>query len=416
MTKQIINVGTGPDSYTGDNLRTAFEKVNSNFNELYSGNAVIVPTSLGNLTVGGIHGQTITGSVPNANINIVPTGTGAVVLANLLFTEGNIRLGRDYEMFVGGNTAANLGIVTTAGRGNGNVSLQIRANLATTGILINAATGKIGFNSSFGSVMRPAGIGYDANFGGSVYANEYYANADFPTGYQFTTPFGLTGISHVYQNDINGNVSLLRIAHDSTEVAKFYENNHTILSGNLVVSQYGNVFTSGFPDAFVQAFSNTNSYSQAVFQNVNHGTEASFDIILTADNGNDSAYFGDFGIGSSTYNYPGYSIIKPNDVYVLAVGSTINPASPGNLRGNLILGSTTGTVKTFVGSPEDYNIISTASTSGFEITKGNLVVANGNAPTSANAVGKSGQIAWDSDFVYVCVATNAWKRANLSSW
>jgi hypothetical protein len=30
MTRQIINIGTGPDSYTGDNLRTAFIKVNDN--------------------------------------------------------------------------------------------------------------------------------------------------------------------------------------------------------------------------------------------------------------------------------------------------------------------------------------------------------------------------------------------------
>jgi len=38
MAQQIINVGTGPDSYTGENLRSAFVKVNENFSQLYAGN------------------------------------------------------------------------------------------------------------------------------------------------------------------------------------------------------------------------------------------------------------------------------------------------------------------------------------------------------------------------------------------
>jgi hypothetical protein len=36
MTQQIINLGSGPDTQTGDSLYTAFTKVNDNFTELYS--------------------------------------------------------------------------------------------------------------------------------------------------------------------------------------------------------------------------------------------------------------------------------------------------------------------------------------------------------------------------------------------
>ena len=35
MTKQVINTGTVANDGTGDGLRTAFTKVNSNFDELY---------------------------------------------------------------------------------------------------------------------------------------------------------------------------------------------------------------------------------------------------------------------------------------------------------------------------------------------------------------------------------------------
>lgn len=36
MAKQLINVGTSANSRTGDNLRTAFIKINENFSEIYN--------------------------------------------------------------------------------------------------------------------------------------------------------------------------------------------------------------------------------------------------------------------------------------------------------------------------------------------------------------------------------------------
>ncbi len=37
-------------------------------------------------------------------------------------------------------------------------------------------------------------------------------------------------------------------------------------------------------------------------------------------------------------------------------------------------------------------------------------------PNAANAAGLAGEIAWDSGFIYVCVATNTWKRVAISTW
>ena len=48
---------------------------------------------------------------------------------------------------------------------------------------------------------------------------------------------------------------------------------------------------------------------------------------------------------------------------------------------------------------------------------GALVLNNSLAPTgNSSAIGTAGQIVWDSGNVYVCVATNTWKRATLSSY
>jgi hypothetical protein len=38
------------------------------------------------------------------------------------------------------------------------------------------------------------------------------------------------------------------------------------------------------------------------------------------------------------------------------------------------------------------------------------------APATHTSPGVTGQIAWDSGYVYVCVATNSWKRTALSTW
>ena len=40
----------------------------------------------------------------------------------------------------------------------------------------------------------------------------------------------------------------------------------------------------------------------------------------------------------------------------------------------------------------------------------------GKTPASASAVGQPGEVCWDAEYLYVCVATNTWKRTSLESW
>ena len=123
MTRQIINIGTGPDSYTGDNLRTAFTKVNDNFAQLYVGN------------VGA-----------NTSIN--------VLTANTVSTNGNVNAGNvlvQYQVIASGNISAPIFI------GNGRY---------LTGVTVSANTGNIAFSNLTISgsvagniVLDPAGDG-----------------------------------------------------------------------------------------------------------------------------------------------------------------------------------------------------------------------------------------------------------------
>ena len=42
MTKQIVNIGTSANKGDGDPLRTAFDKVNDNFDELYTADGTFI--------------------------------------------------------------------------------------------------------------------------------------------------------------------------------------------------------------------------------------------------------------------------------------------------------------------------------------------------------------------------------------
>lgn len=45
----------------------------------------------------------------------------------------------------------------------------------------------------------------------------------------------------------------------------------------------------------------------------------------------------------------------------------------------------------------------------------NLVLSN-SVPANSTSNGTVGTIRWDSDYVYICVSNNVWKRATLSTY
>jgi hypothetical protein len=341
--------------------------------------------SLGNLDVSN---QTIFGTVSNANIVIDPSGTGIVVLNNGVATDGNItapyflgngslltgiQAGSNYgnanvaaylPSYTGNLSAGNLSITNTflitANSANNFSTMTTVANndariSATNGVLNStiylwANNGRMSFNTVSNA--------FDFNFNGQLSATDFIASKSSATGYSFYTPGeGLAGFTHV-----NGPPSYIRIVHDGIEYTKFYANYTTQTIGNLVISSNANVFGT-FPNAFVQVYANINSYSQVVHQNLNSGPRASSDFVATANNGDDFTYFVGMGISSNTYNFPGFGVIKPNDAYLLAVGNNASGPSIGNV-GNLVIGSTNGNIKFFVGAAEDANVITQINSTG----------------------------------------------------
>jgi len=50
------------------------------------------------------------------------------------------------------------------------------------------------------------------------------------------------------------------------------------------------------------------------------------------------------------------------------------------------------------------------------VTDANQIIMNSKTPASSSATGEPGTICVDANFIYVCVATNTWKRATLNSY
>ena len=130
-----------------------------------------------------------------------------------------------------------------------------------------------------------------------------------------------------------------------------------------------------FNSALIQADSNVNSYTQLVIKNHNSGTLASADVIAVNDLGDDSSYYIDMGINSSTYSNPDYDISGPNGGYLYNVG------------GDLSIGTATSNqpIIFFSGGTKASNKIGSANSSGWYLD--NLTVVNninGNIAGNAN--------------------------------
>lgn len=83
MAKQTINIGTAANDGTGDPLRTAFDKANDNFDEIYLSGLID-----GNLN---IDGNTFKSTNTNGDMILDPNGEGVVSVVGDLVVSGSIR-------------------------------------------------------------------------------------------------------------------------------------------------------------------------------------------------------------------------------------------------------------------------------------------------------------------------------------
>jgi hypothetical protein len=111
------------------------------------------------------------------------------------------------------------------------------------------------------------------------------------------------------------------------------------------------------------------------------------------------------GIDSSTFSDTSYgNVWGPNDAYLY------------NYGGNLIIGpQTNNTIKFIAGNTNTTDVKLTINSTAVAVNTGTSFIVSQTTKAN-NATGTVGQICWDANYIYVCTATNTWKRAALTSY
>jgi hypothetical protein len=129
MARQVINIGSSANDGTGDPLRTAFDKINDNFVELY-GTDNDLNTLDANLDV---NNNAITTGVTNGDITITPNGTGSIKLGAVKFI-GTTMSSDDSTQITIAENIQTTGTLNVAGALSSGTSLALASGATVTGI------------------------------------------------------------------------------------------------------------------------------------------------------------------------------------------------------------------------------------------------------------------------------------------
>lgn len=316
------------------------------------------------------------GAINNVPIgNTIPsTGafsnlTGANITGNYLSIVGNI-LGGNVQggnVVLSGNTVggpSNLTVTSSNVVFAGNIYVEgnttyINSNTITTNsLLIQLAN-----NATLGAAANNAGMTVGAN--GSIFASLLYNNYDNA----WVSDIGLSVVGNVNANN-------------------FYAAN--------VISASGNIFGGGV--------NSTSSPTPPVNPSVGdfwYNTTTNAQFRFTFD-GTDYFWLDDYGA---------------------SVGVNGNLTQIANGTSNVVISNTNSNVRIGVNNVPNIAIFTTTgefingdlSVSG-NIIGNTLTIASSNTPSTSSSSGITGQIEWDSNYIYVCISTNTWVRAQLNTW
>ena len=113
----------------------------------------------------------------------------------------------------------------------------------------------------------------------------------------------------------------------------------------------------------------------------------------------------------------GYNLTSGNQN--LIIGYNINfPNSTGSYQlniGNAIFGTNIDGTGTTISSG-NIGLFTNSPTAKLDINANTIRLRTARTITKSTDTGNQGDICWDSNYLYICVATNTWKRVALSSW
>ena len=232
MAKQTIGIGTTANDGTGDPLRDAFDKVNDNFDEVYSAftfasnNATVANNVLiGNSTVNSVSNST-TVSISNSTSEVTTT-SGSILVGNSTVNS----IANSSTIVVSNSTSSITVSEGTIAVGNSTVNTTANSSLVNaTSVSVNSNTGlTLGTSdtSANGFTYLPNGliIQYGSVDANTTVGDITFANV-FPTGlYSLTVTTNIAGAyDSTYQSIViasNTSTANVRTANVTTKSVSY---------------------------------------------------------------------------------------------------------------------------------------------------------------------------------------------------
>lgn len=255
MAKQLINTGTVANDGTGDGLRTAFTKVNSNFTELYSqtANSWVSPQTSNSYNVIQVSGATrVTLPTPNtATLNAISNRTGTAYEIYILKNPtsnailqpiwDNIIDTSNFTIFINGNSSD--GFITTQNSNEWVLLYDTGGPVSYTANVTNVDV-SITYTAEPQPWFDPVALGY-TNFRGAKL--DYHAYVDNIQGFNRVGTVTYVAADDYYNtndNGYNGSNSTQNVDLDVRKnTDKLHYRNNSAPAGNLHIQWSGVVFT-----------------------------------------------------------------------------------------------------------------------------------------------------------------------------
>ena len=364
MAKQDINIGIVANDGTGDDLRTAMLKINSNFTEVYQKVGLVNDPTPQLGTDLDTQGHSITNGIANGDVTIAVNGSGKIVLGSLAISGTSI-LNGSYVLSIPAATDV------VVARATADTLSNKTMNFGTTGnntFRINSKT--INGYSGTGDTMA---LQSNASLIAPVISNGSYdglfiSPIDSP-GANFNITPGITV-------DFNNSMTLT----GSEAITVDFGNGGTVLYGG------GNSTGSG---------KITLATSPTFTTSIDCGT--TFSAFASATN----LTIGSTSTGNITSNY-GTATTASGSTKTINIGTGGASGSTTNIN----IGSSTGTNTGTTTLNNDVSMSGNATING--------LLGSPQVTKTYTATGTAGQICWDSNYIYVCVGTNFWKRVALT--
>jgi hypothetical protein len=382
-----------------------------------------------------VTGSPITSSgiiqIRNTGVTKITAGTGISLsgtTGDITITSTNISDGTVKRIDFSSNALVITGSPVTT---TGNITIDLPDDVDVLGNLTVAGEANITGNLTvMGTLYAPDGFSADdATYSGNVIANVITANIEFNgANANLTGNLLVGGVANVTGN-INalGNVNVT----GNISAAKFTGN----VSGNVTGDLSGNVTgdLSGNSTGHFDGIIGNTTANSASFTDVDISGNANITLDANIDGNANVAYnltvtgnanvTGNIAVGTMGDLLTTHVVTSPyHDANVLTIYGDV-----GNVSGYLAFVNDSNNYTLMIAPATMANTVYTLPQS--DGTAGAFMKTNGSgqlsfsnqlvsssAPATASSAGSPGQIAFDNGNLYVCVATNTWKKATLTTF